>query len=418
MDLTSPRHRWLAGQLPDPQRRRIVVLTGARQTGKTTLVRHLYPELPYFNLDDLELREQLRALPARHWSRTVADAILDEAQKEPSVFEKLKFAWDAGDVRFSALLGSSRILLLRRVTETLAGRTFLYELWPLMPSELRVPRGGPVELPLLDQLLDEAPGTVLKDEPPTLLGQQEQDRLDAIDHLARWGGMPELLRLDDDDRRRWLSSYQQSWMERDLVDLARLPDVAAFRRLQKLAMLRCGQLLNYAELARDAKVSAPTAKSYLGWLHVAFQVIELAPLPRNLTSEVVKSPKLYWTDLGLLRASTGQVGELTGPLFETLCVVEIHKWLRTRGRPEELRFYRTRSGLELDLMVGSPGGGWLGIECKLRDQAHASDLKAMRRVADALGDGWRGGLLLYRGRTIELLDEARDIWAMPVHRLF
>jgi predicted AAA+ superfamily ATPase len=133
-DLQIQRH--LEQRLPPPDKRRLVVLTGARQVGKTTLARAAYPGLRYVNLDAIEDRAALAALPARQWGATVGDAILDEAQKEPAVFEKLKFAYDAGDVRFSALLGSAQIMLLHRVRETLAGRVFLYELWPLCLSEL------------------------------------------------------------------------------------------------------------------------------------------------------------------------------------------------------------------------------------------------------------------------------------------
>ncbi len=412
-------YRWLATQLPDGAGRRLVVLTGARQTGKTTLARGQYPGSPYLNLDEVELRDQVRDLPTRRWGELVGEAVLDEAQKEPAVFDKVKYAYDSGDIRFSVLLGSSRIMLMKRVTETLAGRAFIYELWPLMPSELLQPAGeGPPPRPLLDRLLDDEPSAVLQAAAPALLGEQDLVRREAIDHLARWGGMPELLRLDESERRRWLLSYQQAWIERDLHDLARLPDIDAFRRLQRVAMLRCGGLLNHAELGRDARVSAPTVRSYLGWLYLGFQVIELQPFARNLTSSVVKTPKLYWTDLGLLREATGRRGPLTGELFETLVVCEVHKWLRTMGRTEQMRFYRTRSGLELDLLIGDEATGWLGIECKMRDRAHSTDLRAMRRVADALGGAWRGGLVVHRGAAIERLDAERGIWGVPVHRLF
>ena len=419
MDSNMQRFRWLSTPLPDGGSRRLVVLTGARQTGKTTLARAQYPASPYLNLDEIELRDQLRQLPTRRWGDAVGDAVLDEAQKEPTVFDKVKFAYDAGDITFTLLLGSSRIMLMKRVTETLAGRAFIYELWPLMPSELlQAAAAGPPARPLLDRLLDHEPSEVLGSELPVLLGEQDLIRREAIDHLAQWGGMPELLRLDEAQRRRWLLSYQQAWIERDLRDLANLPDIEAFRRLQRVAMLRCGGLLNHAELGRDARVSAPTVRSYLGWLYLGFQVIELQPFARNLTSSVVKAPKLYWTDLGLLREATGQRGPLSGELFETLVVIEVHKWLRTMGRTEQMRFYRTRSGLELDLLLGDDETGWLGLECKMRDRAHPSDLRAMKKVADALGAGWRGGLLVHRGTAIELLDADRSIWGVPVHRLF
>ena len=138
---------------------------------------------------------------------------------------------------------------------------------------------------------------------------------------------------------------------------------------------------------------------------------------RNLTSSRVKSPKLYWTDIGLLRQGTGQWGPASGALFETLVVSEIHKWLRTRGRPERMAFYRTRSGLELDLLVGDDSTGWLGVECKARAGAHRSDLGPLRRVARALGERWRGGIVAHRGDRIEPLDPELNLWGVPLERL-
>ena len=134
--MTNYSPRLLSARLPAASDRRLVVLTGARQTGKTTLVQRQYPEQLYLNLDDVDRRSELREMPTAQWGTAVGPAVLDEAQKEPSVFEKVKFAYDAREIDFSVLLGSSRVLLLDRVRETLAGRAFLYELWPLMLCEL------------------------------------------------------------------------------------------------------------------------------------------------------------------------------------------------------------------------------------------------------------------------------------------
>ena len=124
-------------RLPSAGKRRLVVLTGARQTGKTTLARQVYADLRYLNLDAIEEREALRGLRSASWGRAVGAAVIDEAQKEPGVFDKVKLAYDERQVAFSVLLGSSRVLLLDRVRESLAGRAFVYDLWPLMASELR-----------------------------------------------------------------------------------------------------------------------------------------------------------------------------------------------------------------------------------------------------------------------------------------
>lgn len=414
----TPRLRWLSTRLPTPGKRRLVVLTGARQTGKTILAKATYPGLRHLNLDDVEARAMLRAVRTERWADTVGPSVVDEAQKEPSVFDKVKYAFDEGQIDFSVLLGSSRILLLDRVRETLAGRAFLYELWPLLASEIRHAAGDRPAPPLLDRLLVGGAriDATLRAEPEVLLGDEDAERRRAIDHLAMWGGMPELLRLDDADRREWLRSYQQTYLERDLADLARLSDLEPFRVLQRLCALRTARLLSYSELGRDAGISAQTARRYLQYLHLSYQVVLLQPYRRNLTSALVKSPKLHWIDLGSQRHVTRQWGELTGEQFETLVVGEVHKWISTMGRDVEANFYRTRSGLEVDLLLQCPGGV-LGVEVKNRSLATDGDARALRALAQELGPEWLGGLVVYRGDRLEPLDAAASIWAMPIHRL-
>lgn len=419
MSPDQQQFRWLGRRLPGPDQRRVVVLTGARQTGKTTLARSRYRDLRYVNLDDAEAREALRSVRTVAWARTVGNAVLDEAQKEPSVFEKVKYAFDEGSIRFTALLGSSRILLLNQVRETLAGRAFLYELWPLMLSELLAAADEEPPIPLFGRLLANGSGVagVLGEEPEVLLGEDEAARLGAFEHLERWGGMPGLLPLDEADRRTWLRSYQQTYLERDLAELVQLRDLQPFRTLQRLLMLRTAQLLSYAELARDAALSPTTVRRYVEYLDISYQIVRLHPFAENLTSSVIKAPKLYWCDLGLLREGCAQWGPTTGPLFETLVLTECHKWIQTAAADAELFFYRTRSGREVDLLIRTPAG-ILGLEVKNRPRTDPSDARPMRALAEAAGKRWLGGLVVYRGAALRPLDAEGAVWAVPAHRLF
>jgi uncharacterized protein len=416
--LDLQRFRWLGTRLPSPDRRRIVVITGARQTGKTTLARRTYPTLRHVNLDAIEEREALRAVRTRAWGRVVGPAVVDEVQKEPTVFDKVKYAYDEGEMDFTVLLGSSRLLLLPRIQESLAGRTFLYDLHPLMASEVRTPEVAAPDRPLLDRILraDEPLDEVLGSQPEVLLGEEAELAWAAIDHLACWGGMPELLVLDDEDRRQWLRSYQQTWLERDLADLARLHDLQPFRTLQRLAMLRSGRLLSYSDLARDAAIGVSTARRYLEYLRISYQIFLLPPFHRNLTSAVVKAPKLYWLDVGLLRQGTGAWGPLDGETFETLVVGEIHKWVHTMALDTPLAFYRTRSGLEVDLLATTPRG-LVGMEIKHREAVADKDLRGLRALAQSLGREWSGGIVVTRGGALRQLDEEARLWAVPVERL-
>ena len=411
--------RQLARRLPAAgERRRLVVITGARQTGKTTLAREVYAALRYLNLDAIELRAMMRDVRTSRWGEEVGAAVLDEAQKEPGVFDKVKYAFDEGSLDFTVLLGSSRILLLDQVRESLAGRAFVYDLWPLTASELASVGRETVSPPLLDTLLGDlgAARRALAGLPTISLDANDEAGRSAIDQLASWGGMPALLPLDDDERREWLGAYQQTFLERDLADLATLADLLPFRNLQRLAMLRTGCLVNYADLARDAGLAPTTARRYLEYLRMTYQAVLLPPFLGNLTSRVVKAPKLYWTDLGILRHATRQWGPLDGGLFETLVVAEVVKWVSTAALPVDLSFYRTRSGFEVDLLV--EGDGFVfGFEIKRRDRVDAHDQGPLRRLADSLGERWAGGAVVYTGDRLECLDEAAGIWAVPVHRL-
>ena len=412
------KYRFLRSQLPPSKSKRIVLITGARQTGKTTLARKVYPDLNYINLDAPENRGIIREIPTASWGRNIGKAIIDESQKEPIVFDKIKYAYDAGEINFQVLLGSSQIQLIKRIRETLAGRVFIYELWPLMMKELLVNEDEQnVKSPLVDCLFAKnTVGEVFSQVPSIVFDQDYVIRKTAEDHLLRWGGMPALLFLSDEERVKWLRDYEFTYLERDLSDLARLNDLLPFRKMQKLTALRSANLLNYSELARDAGISVQTARNYLQYLQISYQVLLLQPFYRNLTSSVVKTPKVYWLDVGLLRTLTGFEGEISGSIYETMVVGELFKWMRTMQKNGELYFYRTRSGLEVDLLLQT-SAGFIGIEIKMRDQVFPSDTTALKKLAGALGDQWRGGLVIYRGQLIFKIDEP-DVWAIPSWRLF
>ena len=171
-----------------------------------------------------------------------------------------------------------------------------------MASELVHAADGAPPPPLLDALLRE-PGTAdeqLGTVPPVhALGEEAGEAAAAIDHLLHWGGMPALLPLPDGERQKWLQSYDSTYLERDLGDLAPLNDLMPFRRFQRLCALRSGQLLSFSDLARDAGLSVSTSRRYIEYLRISYQAFLLSPWATNLTSAVVKTPKVFWGDLGL-----------------------------------------------------------------------------------------------------------------------
>ena len=411
-------YRMLDQKLPVPTGKRLVLLTGARQTGKTTLAKAKYPAMRYINLDAPENREAVRTVLSSFWARDVGEAVLDEAQKEPVVFDKVKFAFDEGAIRFSVLLGSSQILLLKKVRETLAGRVSIFELWPLMMEEIfNDSAEAPQVPPLIDRLLAEMSlEDVFGSEPGLLLGREDALRRDAQERLLQWGGMPALLSLPPEERLRWLKDYEYTYLERDVTDLARLDDLMPFRKFQRLAALRSGRLLNYSELARDTGVSVDTARRYLEYLKISYQTFLLPPYHVNLTSTAIKTPKVYWLDIGLLRQLTGIPTAVTGEIYETMVVGELVKWIKTTAVEGELYFYRTRSGLEVDIIFES-AGGLVAMEVKSRQVIVNKDVAGLREIASVLGDRWRGGLVVYTGNELKQI-ASPQIWAVPSHRLF
>jgi predicted AAA+ superfamily ATPase len=412
------KYRFLSSFLPSSTKRKLVVLTGARQTGKTTLANAKYPELRYINLDAPENREMLRKVSTPSWAVTVGNAVIDEAQKEPAVFEKIKYAFDEKGISFTLILGSSQILLLKKIRESLAGRVSIFELWPLLMSELYAEDyAQKAEPPLIDQILNSKSfDNAFKEIPSMLLDREESRARSAEKYMLQWGGMPALLPLSDEERWKWLKDYEYTYLERDLADLARLDDLEPFTKFQRLSALRSGRLLNYSEIARDASVSVDTARRYLEYLRLSYQVMLLQPYYKNLVSSVIKTPKLYWIDIGLLRRLSGQREETSGEIYETMVVNEIFKWIKTAQRNVEIFFYRTRSGMELDLLLETEYG-LAGVEIKSRKVIVPSDFRPMKEIASALKKKWIGGLVIYQGDEIKKLSEP-CIWAVPSRRLF
>jgi uncharacterized protein len=270
--------------------------------------------------------------------------------------------------------------------------------------------------PLLERFFSPGPvGDILSGIPETLLEEEDYPYRKAEDHILAWGGMPALLHLSEGNRWEWLKNYGYTYLERDLGDLARLDDLMPFRKFQRLSALRSGMLLNYSQIARDTGISVDTARRYLEYLRISFQAWLLQPYYRNLTSSLVKTPKLFWTDVGIWRQLTGFKGETTGQLYETMLVAEILKWMQTNQDEGELFFYRTRSGMEIDLLLETPAG-IIGMEIKSRSTVAEKDVRPMQAVAEALPGLWRGGVILYSGDRIFRLAPP-DIWALPSRRL-
>ncbi|MBW1982780.1 MAG: ATP-binding protein [Deltaproteobacteria bacterium] len=402
----------------------MTVLTGARQTGKTTLVRELLPPDDkgppvYISLDDPDERLRLATDPVRrldHGSRLV---VLDEIQKQPTLLDAVKVLADRKKAHRFLLLGSSQILLLRQVRETLAGRSTLLELWPLALIE----RVGGQAIPCsgLDRVWRDGEVALrhMAESPPSADTARLWRGLEE-DHLL-WGGYPRIEQLAEEDRRVWLRDFRRTYLERDLADLGRVADLDQFALAQNLFAARTGQLLSYSEVSRELGVAVNTVKRYLRFLEISYQVFLLRPLLPTTTARLIKSPKLYWTDPGLARLLSERMSLSDGPLFETAVLNEVLRWSSWQRHPPSLHFYRTRAGREVDFVMYA-SHGILAMEARAGTRAHREDARPLEELLDKLqppgikADAWRLGLVVNRGREVERL--SRHVWAVPDWRLF
>lgn len=411
-------NRMISQHLPKVTDRQLLLITGARQTGKTTLVRQQYNGLPYYNLDAIEFRNQLSSISTFRWARDVGMSVIDEIQKEPGLFDKIKYAFDERSLRFSVMTGSSQILLLKKVRETLAGRVTLRELFPFMYSELNDPNRVNSEPGLLTSLISsETPDEILATQNAVLIGGKWDDARQVETWLNTWGGMAPLIHISDPQQRKfWLKDYAIAYLERDLADLVSLNDLKPFRKFQQIAALRTANLISFSELARDTGIGTETARRYLEYLRISYQAFLLQPYHKNLTSSLVKTPKLFWFDNGLLRHLSGLGFELdNGQLFENYIASELMKFIRTNRLDVKLTFYRTRSGMEIDFILET-NNGIIAMEVKNRDSVSGSDFTNIRRLAEAASTEWLAGLVIYNGNKIQQF--ADSLWAIPSCRLF
>lgn len=392
---------------------RLLALTGARQTGKTTLARAAFPEVPYLSMEDPTLRPVYSRMSAAEWIERYPLAILDEVQKAPSIVESIKAAYDAADHVRYLLLGSSQIRLLSQGKESLAGRVAIEELWPLTLPELATSSwDDPVAESRLIRWLKAGCA-----DPGLLLGIPAQSRGYArsaalLDQYLRFGGMPAVHdpALTPEEREDWLRDYQRTYLERDVADLAAMRDLEPFVLAQKAIAGRSGKIVNFTDLARAATISPGTARRFLRYLELSYQVILLLPYFRNAEKRLAKMPKVHLLDPGILRAILRRRGDPTGEEFESAVVAEIYKQLRNANLPADPYHLRTHDGREVDLLLELETG-FVAIEIKLADHVADTDARHLRGLEDLLDKPLLGALLLSMDRDARRL--SGPVLALP-----
>ncbi len=391
----------------------VVFLNGARQTGKSTLARELIVQgerARYLTLDDAAALSAARDDPTGFIAGFDGPVVLDEVQRAPNLFLAMKAAVDRSRKPGRFLLtGSADVLLLPRVADSLAGRMEIFTLWPLSQGELTDVNESFVDL------------LFLKSRPHPV--RDEQDRRTLLARVLR-GGYPVVQQRETEARRRaWFDSYITTILQRDIREISEIEDLTLLPRLLALLASRSCTLLNFADLSRSIAIPQTTLKRYFTLLETTFLVRLLNPWSVNIGKRIVKAPKVYLNDTGLMTHLLGLDHSrlqfdtaIVGPLLENFALMELRKqiaWSRTRP---QIFHFRTHTGEEVDILLENAAGEIVGVEVKATASVGASDFKGLRVLAEAAGSRFRRGVVLYTG--VETVPFAKNLHAMPISSLW
>jgi uncharacterized protein len=407
-----PRHI-----LPDVQaalqHTRVLLINGARQTGKTTLVKALIERghrAEYITLDDVTILQRAKADPQGFIRDLTGPVILDEVQRAPEIFLPIKMAVDEKQQPGQFVLtGSANVLTLPRLGDSLAGRMEILPLMPLSQGELEGQR---------EQFLDWVCGETfqVKQVPP-------HTRAELWERLIR-GGYPEVQGRDSQrGRESWFASYVTTLVERDLRDLSQIRDLHDFPRLIDYLATRSATLLNLSEVSRSVGIQHETLRRYTALLEAMYLLREVPAWTAKLGKRLVKTPKIILSDTGLIAARLGITEErlprdplLLGQMLETFVVLELLKqqgWNETQVR---LYHFRDHNGVEVDIVLELPGGDLVGIEIKATATPGSEDLSGLRKLQSLTGNRFKRGILLHTG-TVSL-GWGNDLYMLPIAALW
>ena len=394
----------------------VAFIRGPRQSGKTTLVRQLGDaghEAAYLTLDESAVLASAKADPDAFVAGLPGRVILDEVQRAPELFQAIKLSVDRDRApgRF-VLTGSANALALPGVSESLAGRMGILTLWPFSQGEREGAREGFIDACFASKF-----------SPGAFAGGEDSTWPKLVGRIAE-GGFPEACgRMSAARRGAWFDSYITTIVERDVRDMANIQGLRDIPRLLKLVATRAGGLLNLAGLARDATLPQTTLQRYWALLEAIFLVNALPAWSANLGTRLVKAPKVFLSDTGLLCALLGidagrlQAGDLmAGAVLESFVVQEIVRqsaWSATRAG---VFHFRTHSQEEVDIVLEDTRGRLVGIEVKKTSSPCAGDFKGLKMLQAATGKKFLRGILLYAGS--HGLSFGPDLHAMPVNALW
>ncbi len=391
----------------------VVLLNGARQTGKSTLVQWIAENkhpARYFTLDNASVLAAASSDPSGFLKGVEGPVIIDEIQRVPDLLLSIKQEVDTRRSRGRFLLtGSADILLLPRLSESLTGRMEILTLWPFSQGELAGTK---------DRFVD----SIFDSELPRL-SRIKESRKDLFQRMML-GGFPEAISRNTESRRTaWFDSYITTILQRDIRDISNIESLNLLPRLLTLLAARATKLVSFSEISRDIVIPQSTLKRYIILLEAAFLVQTLPAWSSNLTKRAAKAPKLLFADTGLLSYALGLTPErltdnpnLTGSLMENFVAMEIRKqiaWSKARPR---LFHFRMHSGQEVDLVLENRSGNVVGIEVKASNTISDRDLNGLRLLEQSTGKRFRKGIVLYTGE--ESVPFGPRLYALPIQALW
>ncbi|HNY44560.1 MAG: ATP-binding protein [Bacteroidota bacterium] len=345
----------------------VLTMTGPRQSGKTTLLRKVFDHLPYYSLENLDIRNFALNDPVGFLSQHQEGMILDEVQNAPDLLSYIQGLVDENPEKRFVLSGSSQFSVIKKITQSLAGRTGILELMPLSYNEVKT--------------------------------QADKKNLDEI--LIT--GFYPVLYSGKNIANLFYPSYVKTYLERDVRDLLQIKDIMQFQTFLRLCAGRIGSLFNASELSSEVGVSVNTIKSWLSVLQASYIIKMLAPFYENMKKRLTKTPKLYFCDTGLacylLGIETEQQlarDKMRGHLFENFIVMEAFKNRHNQGKDSNLFFYRDSNGVEVDLLLKN-GNNYSAIEIKSSQTYHIEFETGIKSLESLLKDRLSNKAILYAG---------------------
>ncbi len=386
----------------------VVLVNGARQTGKSTLVKHVAPDYTYITFDDLRFLSAAQSDPIGFIEGLKHPVILDEIQRVPELFLAIKYDVDKNRHPGRYLLtGSANPLLIPQLGDSLAGRMAIINLFPLSQGEIEGVK---------ESFID----TIFDNRLPQAFDKLSTQEL--YSRLAK-GGYPLVQQGDFESRESWFNGYITLLLQRDIKDLAHITGIAEFPRLLYLLATRTCNLMNSAEVSRTSGLSTSTLSRYLILLETIFLIHFLPAWSVNRGKRLVKSPKITLIDsaligylLGLDLQDPTTDSKILGSVLENFVVNELQKqltWCRARAN---MFHYRTSNGIEVDLILENSAGKIVALEIKKSATVTAHDFKGLRHLMETEKDAFVQGIIVYTGT--EYIPFGSRLCALPISALW